>query len=233
MIKELLKKIRPLSSDEYIRALKAQGATIGKGTYFFAPKATYFDSVKPWLITIGEYCKITSHVTILAHDYSRSVARYVYGENWGGAAPVEIGDNVFIGMNAIILMGTTIGNNCIIGSGAVVKGNIPSNSVVAGNPGKVICTLDEYFKKRKEKVVSEAVACVKHSLKYRGKIPTIKEMGDGFAWLYLPRMQETISQYPSFFDLSGDDSERIKDDFFNMAGLWDSYEEFIQYVREN
>ena len=51
-------------------------------------------------------------------------------------ATIEIGDNVFIGMNSIILMGSHIGNNVIIGAGSVVSGNIPDNSVVGGGPSQ-------------------------------------------------------------------------------------------------
>lgn len=61
---------------------------------------------------------------------------------WGGhvkpIAYVKIGDNTFVGAGAIILPKTTIGNFCIIGAGAVVKGNIPDYSVVVGNPAKII-----------------------------------------------------------------------------------------------
>lgn len=60
-----------------------------------------------------------------------------------------IGNNVFIGMNAIILMCTKIGNNIIIVAGSVVSGNLDSNSVYAGNPEKKICILEEYCEKMK------------------------------------------------------------------------------------
>ena len=53
-----------------------------------------------------------------------------------------------VGMKSIILMGSQIGNNVIIGAGAVVSGNIPDNVVVAGNPAKVVCTLDDYMNVR-------------------------------------------------------------------------------------
>ena len=53
-------------------------------------------------------------------------------------APVEIGDNVFVGMGARILKGTTIGSDSVIGAGAVVTGSIPAGVVAAGNPARVI-----------------------------------------------------------------------------------------------
>ena len=64
--------------------------------------------------------------------------------------PISIGDNVFVGMNVTILPGTTVGNGTIIGSGSVVKGTIPDNVVVAGNPAKVIETVQEYCLKIRE-----------------------------------------------------------------------------------
>ena len=125
--------------------LESQGIQVGKGTIFYGPETMQIDRSRPYLLTIGEYCKITSGVTILTHDYSRSVLRRAYGEVIGEGRRTTIGNNVFIGMNAIILMGTQIGDNVIIGAGSVVNGTIPSNVVVAGNPAKVIRTLDEHY----------------------------------------------------------------------------------------
>jgi acetyltransferase-like isoleucine patch superfamily enzyme len=53
-------------------------------------------------------------------------------------APVEIGDNVFVGMGAKILKGSTIGTDSVIGAGSVVTGTIPAGVVAAGNPARVI-----------------------------------------------------------------------------------------------
>ena len=55
-------------------------------------------------------------------------------------APVKIGDNVWIGMNAVILKGVTIGDNSIVAAGAVVTKSIPANTIVAGNPAAVVKT---------------------------------------------------------------------------------------------
>ena len=52
--------------------------------------------------------------------------------------PVHIGQNVFIGCNCLILKGTEIGDDCVIGAGSVVSGKFEAGSVIAGNPAKVI-----------------------------------------------------------------------------------------------
>lgn len=125
MLKRLLIKAKEndLTSDEYISRLRSKGASIGEGVHFFAPKDTYIDEGNAFLISIGNYVRITRGVTILAHDYAKSVVRMKMGENIGGKAPVKIGNNVFIGNNAVILKGTVIGNDSIIGAGSIVRGN--------------------------------------------------------------------------------------------------------------
>ena len=55
-------------------------------------------------------------------------------------------------------------------------------------------------------------------------------MGDGFAWLYLPRSEETLKAYSEFFNLSGDDKYMIEKDFMESHGKWKSYEDFVEYV---
>lgn len=189
-IKNLLKRIidpNHYSSEAYIQYLRNSGVHIGEKTIVYAPRHTSIDIQKPHLISIGSYCKITTGVIILAHDYSISVARRVFGEFIGGTAPTKIGDNCFLGMNSIILPGTTIGNNCIVGAGSVVGGKYPDNVVIAGNPARVVCTLDEYYQKRKNRWVDDAKRCALEIYHNTGRLPTIEEMKDGFYWLYAPR----------------------------------------------
>ena len=60
---------------------------------------------------------------------------------------LQIGNNVFVGANSIVLPNVRIGDNVIIGAGSVISKDVPSNSVYAGNPAHLICTFSEYCKK--------------------------------------------------------------------------------------
>lgn len=65
-------------------------------------------------------------------------------DEWLKSKPITIGDNVWIGMNAVILPGINIGNNIIVGANSVVNKDIPDNSIVAGSPARVIQEKDPY-----------------------------------------------------------------------------------------
>ena len=58
-------------------------------------------------------------------------------------APVKIGDNVWIGMNAVILKGVTIGENSVVAAGSVVTKSVPPNAVVAGNPAVAVKSFNQ------------------------------------------------------------------------------------------
>lgn len=75
-----------------------------------------------------------------------------YTENVGC---IQIEDNVFIGSGTQILSNVRIGKNVIIGAGSLINHDIPDNSVAAGVPARVICTLDEYLEKRRGKQYPE------------------------------------------------------------------------------
>lgn len=119
---------------------------------------------------IGDNCLITEGVVILAHDYSFSVVVNAYHDIVRKQRITHIGNNVFIGMNSIILMGADIGDNVIIGAGSIVSGKVESNSVYAGNLAKKICSLNDYYKKLKSGYVESALI-------YASKAKTIEEMG--------------------------------------------------------
>lgn len=65
-------------------------------------------------------------------------------DQWLKADSIEIGDNVWIGMNSVILPGVKIGSNVIIGANSVVNKDVPSNTIVAGNPATIIREKSKY-----------------------------------------------------------------------------------------
>jgi len=93
-------------------------------------------------LKIGNKVTIASGVHIYTHDSSNFRAMDLLKDQQNGThikrEPVVIGNNIQIGANSIILPGVTIGNNVIIGALTLVNKNIPYNSVVVGNPGKII-----------------------------------------------------------------------------------------------
>lgn len=92
-------------------------------------------------VHIGHHVMIGPNVQIYtaAHDL-RAEARI---QGWEVAKPVVIEDNVWIGGGAILLPGVTIGRNAVVGAGAVVTRSVPANTVVAGNPARVLRAIEQ------------------------------------------------------------------------------------------
>lgn len=88
-----------------------------------------FDLTHPAGIHIGAYTYVAFDARILSHDMTRNLR-----------ADTRIGQNCFIGGRSLILPGVTIGDSCIVGAGSVVTRSVPPNSIVAGNPAKLIYT---------------------------------------------------------------------------------------------
>lgn len=185
-LKEMLKKRiygPKYDSKSYIHHLRSTGVRIGEGTVIYNPRSVLIDATRPWLIDIGKYVKITHGVVILTHGYDWSVLQGVYGEVLGSSGKVTIGDNVFIGVNSVILKGVTIGSNVIIGAGSLVNKDIPDNCVAAGNPAKVLMTLEEYHEKRVQAQKCEAEELVREYRIVYGKEPDEAAL-DEFFWLF-------------------------------------------------
>lgn len=101
---------------------------------------------EPYLISMGNNVATSGNVQFVTHDGSLHVIRNLYPKlkDVDLIKPIKIGNNVFIGLNVIILPGTIIGDNVVVGAGAITKGILKSNSVYAGVPAKFICSIDEY-----------------------------------------------------------------------------------------
>lgn len=90
-------------------------------------------------ITIGEGCMFAQSAYITDSDWHDIYNRCV---PVGGSKPIKIDNNVWIGDHAIVCKGVTIGENSIVGAGAVVTRDIPPNTIAAGNPAKVVKKID-------------------------------------------------------------------------------------------
>lgn len=144
MLKRLLKKIIYRIRGEYtIEQLKKMGLRVGKN---FDPQLGFeLDPSHCWLIDIGDNVTFAPHVQVLAHDAS---IHNVLGYTKIGC--VSIGNGVFIGAGSVVLPNVKIGDNSIIGAGSVVTKDVPPNVVCAGNPARVLSTLDEFIDKNRE-----------------------------------------------------------------------------------
>ena len=89
-------------------------------------------------ITIEDSCMLASNVYITDADWHGIYNRL----DIGASAPVHIGHNVWIGDSAIVCKGVRVGENSIVGAGAVVVKDIPANVIAGGNPARVIRELD-------------------------------------------------------------------------------------------
>ncbi len=140
---------------EILRGLFAE---VGEGAYIQAPyhamwggrhvhlgknvyvnfNCTFVDDAD---IYIGDGTMIAPNVTIVAA--SHPISPKLRAEGYGCNKPVYIGKNVWIASNAVILPGVHIGDNSVIGAGAIVTKDVPANVFAAGNPAKIIREITE------------------------------------------------------------------------------------------
>lgn len=223
-IKRILKKLllgHKESSEEYIKFLRKKGAKIGENCYIFCPKDTNIDTSNAYLLEIGNDVKITGPTTILMHDYSTCVINRLDKKIYGKQRKVKIGNNIFLGWGCTILCGTEIGDNTIIGAGAVVSGKLEKNSVYAGNPAKKICTIEDYKKKVTEKQLEDAKNIYTEYKSRYSIIPPIEIFHEYF-YLFTKNDENLIELFEAKVR-----EEKIE--FKNEKPLFENYEEFCKY----
>lgn len=89
-------------------------------------------------VSIGSFCMFGPGTKIVDNDSHRISTDISERRKSSNSIPIYIGDNVWVGMNSLILKGVSIGKNSIVGAHSVVTKNIPENVLVAGNPAKII-----------------------------------------------------------------------------------------------
>lgn len=135
-----------------VRAARFQGVRVGEGCRIYINSF----GTEPFLISIGDRVTITSRVRILTHDGSTCLVKDERGVRFQRYLPVSIGDDVFVGVNSIILPGVSIGSRVVVAAGSVVTRDVPSDVVVAGNPARVIGSFEAFSRKVAETCVNES-----------------------------------------------------------------------------
>jgi len=140
-LKSLINRIQRLfaqysGSDRKISYLRKQGTIIGNGCHL----ETLSFSTEPYLVELGNNVAVANGTVFITHDGGISCFRDEFpGDDIFGK--IVIRNNVHIGANCTILPNTEIGNNCIVGAGSVLRGRYPDDSVIVGNPAKVIMSI--------------------------------------------------------------------------------------------
>ena len=148
MLRSLLRKVYD-RDEAVLRRLRRLGATVGRNVQIVDRSRLLYE---PWyanLIEIQDGVVISAGVRLVSHDSSYA--------NILGDLPIRYGrivieKNAYIGVNAVILPGVRIGESALVGAGAVVNRDIPARTIAAGNPVKVLSTLEEGLSRYREKM---------------------------------------------------------------------------------
>lgn len=134
-----MSRYNEFNAAEYLRE---QGARVGSNCRIYIRRL----GQEPWLIRIGDHVTITAGVVLLTHDGGPWIftERHPSLQRFGA---IDIRDNCFIGMDAMIMPGVTIGPNSIVAARSVVTHDVPPEAIVGGSPARVLGTTHEYLEK--------------------------------------------------------------------------------------
>lgn len=220
---------------KYIDYLRSIGMSIEDNCILYSPRRCVIDETRPRLVEMGDNVLVTEGVTILTYGYDQGVFKGKYGDVLGLAGHVIIGSNVFIGMNLTILKGTTIGDNDEIGANSLINKDTPSDCVVACNPQRIVCSIDDYLEKRRSAQLSEAIDLYRYwrinSPKgKRGDRPT-KDLFREFIWLFeghsangilVPEFERVMALCGTF--------EKSVERYKETERMLDGFDDFIKHL---
>jgi maltose O-acetyltransferase len=133
--------------DHRWQSLRQRGMQIGNSVWL--PASTFIDDSHCFLISIGDNCGFGEQCMILAHD--AQMDEFLDAARLGR---VTIHESCHIGARSIILAGVEIGPRTIVGANSVVAKTLPPDTVCAGNPAEVICSLDEYLQRHRSRLAT-------------------------------------------------------------------------------
>ena len=216
------------NSQSYIKYLRSKGMKIGENCLIRDPRSFGIDLQRAHLITIGSDVRFNHNNQLIAHDATAKVFRLKYHDYLPSNGHITIGNNVWFARDVKVLKNVTIGDNCIIGLGSVVTHDIPSNSVAAGVPAKVVCTIDEYYEKRKKEALQESFEFAKGIVERHHRRPVPEDFTESFVWFVSGKDMDKYPKIPFKHQL-GPAYDHYKahhvakfssfDDFLKAAGI--------------
>src|SRR5690606_5050230 len=206
---------------------KSKGVVIGKDVHVKGPKFLSIDVSRPSLGEIGDHVFLHKGLRILRHDYASWVFTSLFDDFIPSSGRVKIGNNVWFGENCTVLKGFTIGDNCVVGYGSVVTKDIPPNSVAVGIPARVVCSIEEYYEKRKGQYVYEAIDYAKSIQERFKRDPTIDDFKDDYPCFVDKGNIDQYNMMPYGRVLKGRHFEKWKT---NHKAHFNGFEDFMKTV---
>lgn len=214
-----------LNWHNYVSYLKKKGVQIGENFYISGgTRDKNIDLTRPSLISIGDNVSINRNFTLMTHDFVSGVFLNKYHDFLPSSGKVTIGNNVRFGANCTVLKGVTIGDNCFIGAGSIVSKDIPANSIAVGIPCKVIMTLEDYYKKRQDKCVTEAFEYARSIKERFNRMPKTTDFWEEFPLFVDASNIDKYPEIPIRRQLKGSYNSWLK----NHKAPFGSFNEFIQ-----
>lgn len=149
MVRGLRAKLNQIRRERRWERLRAQGMRLGADVWL--PDSTWIDTDYCHLISIGDHCGFGGECLILAHD-----AQMDEFLDAGRIGRVVIHESCHIGARSVILPGVEIGPRTIVGANSTVSRSLPPDTVCAGSPARVICSLDEYLAKHRKTIAESS-----------------------------------------------------------------------------
>jgi acetyltransferase-like isoleucine patch superfamily enzyme len=140
------------SSYSFLHSAPSAKIQIGSDTGIY--QGTFFEVGAAAHVTIGDYCTLVGAIlrveselrigsyVLMAHDVVITDCETAGSERPVVARPITIGDDVWVGLRAVILSGVIIGRGAVVGAGAIVNQDIPPGAIVVGNPARIVRMMD-------------------------------------------------------------------------------------------